>query len=81
MTAAKDVRVAAGPGHSGASAAREAPIASPCISVCRIDAATGLCVGCARTLDEIAAWGSLDDEARRAVLREVAARREAQTTR
>ena len=28
---------------------------------------TGLCVGCLRTLDEIAAWGVLDDEAKRAV--------------
>jgi predicted Fe-S protein YdhL (DUF1289 family) len=29
--------------------------------------ATGLCVGCQRTIDEIATWGGLDDEARRAV--------------
>ena len=40
---------------------------SPCIGVCRIDAATGYCAGCLRTLDEIAAWGVLDDAARRAV--------------
>ncbi len=42
-------------------------VASPCISVCRIDEATGLCVGCQRTLDEIAAWAALDDDARREV--------------
>jgi predicted Fe-S protein YdhL (DUF1289 family) len=35
--------------------------------VCRIDAATGLCAGCLRTLDEIAAWSTLDDASRRAV--------------
>ncbi len=35
--------------------------ASPCISVCRIDAASGWCEGCLRTLDEIARWGSMDD--------------------
>jgi hypothetical protein len=29
---------------------------------------TGLCEGCARTLDEIARWSSLGDEARRAIL-------------
>jgi hypothetical protein len=29
--------------------------------------ATGLCEGCARTLDEIAAWGQLDDAAKSAV--------------
>lgn len=29
---------------------------SPCTQVCRIDSATGLCLGCKRTLDEIADW-------------------------
>lgn len=32
-------------------------IPSPCISVCRMDAATGWCKGCYRTIDEIIAWG------------------------
>jgi predicted Fe-S protein YdhL (DUF1289 family) len=40
-----------------------------------MDASTGLCVGCLRTLDEIATWGALDDEARRAVLQTIARRR------
>ena len=31
-------------------------VPSPCISVCRMDAASGLCVGCFRTLDEICQW-------------------------
>jgi predicted Fe-S protein YdhL (DUF1289 family) len=44
-----------------------APIPSPCISVCRMDTRTGLCEGCLRTLDEIAAWSVLDDAAKRAV--------------
>lgn len=43
------------------------PVPSPCISVCRVHAQTGLCEGCFRTLDEIAAWGSMDDAAKRAV--------------
>jgi len=43
------------------------PVPSPCISVCRMNAASGLCEGCLRTLDEIAAWSTLDDPARRAV--------------
>jgi len=51
------------------------PVPSPCISVCRIDDATGLCVGCLRTLDEIAAWGMLDDDARRDVWRVIGERR------
>ena len=40
---------------------------SPCISVCRMDAASGFCEGCLRTIDEIAAWGMMDDPGRRAV--------------
>jgi predicted Fe-S protein YdhL (DUF1289 family) len=50
-------------------------VPSPCTSVCAIDAVTGLCVGCLRTLDEIARWGMLDDEAKRAVWAELAVRR------
>lgn len=30
--------------------------ASPCIGVCKLDDATGFCLGCARTSDEIAEW-------------------------
>ena len=44
-----------------------AMLPSPCISVCRLDSASGYCEGCLRTLDEIAAWGTLDDGAKRAV--------------
>lgn len=40
---------------------------SPCISVCRMDASTGWCEGCLRTLDEIAGWSLFDDDAKRAV--------------
>lgn len=37
-----------------------ADVPSPCVSVCHMDVATGLCQGCWRTLDEIAHWGVLD---------------------
>ena len=40
---------------------------SPCIDVCRMDAATGWCEGCLRTLDEIACWSVLTDDEKRAV--------------
>jgi predicted Fe-S protein YdhL (DUF1289 family) len=33
-----------------------ADIKSPCNSVCTVDKVTALCVGCGRTLAEIAAW-------------------------
>ena len=29
---------------------------SPCIGICRIDESSGLCVGCARTSEEVATW-------------------------
>jgi predicted Fe-S protein YdhL (DUF1289 family) len=50
-------------------------VASPCINVCRMSAATGLCEGCARTLDEIAAWSRMSDDAKREVWQQLAARR------
>jgi predicted Fe-S protein YdhL (DUF1289 family) len=33
-----------------------------------MDAASGLCEGCLRSIDEIAAWGQLDDAARREIV-------------
>ena len=50
-------------------------IPSPCTNVCTIDAAAGWCAGCLRTIDEIAAWGSLDTTARRTVWKQLPARR------
>ena len=38
------------------------PVPSPCITVCRMDARTGWCEGCLRTIDEIAAWSAMDDD-------------------
>jgi predicted Fe-S protein YdhL (DUF1289 family) len=52
-----------------------AAVASPCINVCRMDAATGWCEGCLRTIDEIASWSALDDEARREIWVDLARRR------
>jgi uncharacterized protein len=44
------------------------PIESPCIKVCEVDAARGVCTGCARTLDEIASWASYTHAERRAIM-------------
>jgi predicted Fe-S protein YdhL (DUF1289 family) len=49
-------------------------ILSPCQKICAVDGQTGLCVGCGRTLREIAAWSRLDDSERRAVMTELPAR-------
>lgn len=42
-------------------------VPSPCSAVCRMDAGTGWCEGCFRTLDEIRLWSSADDTAKRQV--------------
>ncbi|NKW80546.1 DUF1289 domain-containing protein [Ochrobactrum pecoris] len=42
-------------------------IESPCILVCTIDTETGFCLGCARTLDEIARWSSMSADERLAI--------------
>jgi len=54
-----------------------AGVASPCVSVCRMDGTSGLCEGCLRTIDEIAHWGLFDDDEKRAVLAALPARRAA----
>ncbi|WP_112186173.1 DUF1289 domain-containing protein [Ralstonia sp. GX3-BWBA] len=53
--------------NSRAQAERAQPVSSPCISVCKMDEAHGLCIGCMRTIDEIAAWSTMNDTARQAV--------------
>jgi len=52
-------------------------VASPCNSVCRMDPASGFCEGCQRTIDEIACWGTMSEERRRAVIEELQRRRAA----
>ncbi len=52
-------------------------VASPCIDICRIDPDRGWCEGCLRTLDEIAAWGALDNSAKREIWKRLPARRAA----
>jgi len=42
-------------------------VPSPCVAVCQMQADTGWCWGCRRTLKEIAEWSMLDNPARRAV--------------
>jgi len=50
--------------------------ASPCTGVCQIDAETGLCAGCLRSLAEIAAWGAASADEQRRILEAVRVRRE-----
>lgn len=47
---------------------------SPCIDICQIHPEARLCVGCLRTIDEIAAWGAMSADARAAILAELPGR-------
>jgi predicted Fe-S protein YdhL (DUF1289 family) len=49
-------------------------VQSPCIRVCIVDGASGLCLGCLRTLAEIAEWSTLSPERRREIMAELPAR-------
>ena len=42
-------------------------VKSPCVNVCALDA-DDVCIGCFRSMDEIAGWGLLSDEQKQAVL-------------
>ena len=44
-----------------------ASIASPCVNICQMDAATGWCRGCGRTIPEIMNWSAKPSEERRAI--------------
>ena len=48
-----------------------AAIDTPCTKVCVIDAAKGLCLGCGRSLSEIAAWSRLSGQDRSRVMAEL----------
>ena len=47
---------------------------SPCISVCAMLPATGLCGGCLRNIEEIAGWSRMDDGGKRLVWQRIAQR-------
>jgi predicted Fe-S protein YdhL (DUF1289 family) len=48
-----------------------AAIKTPCINVCALDDATGLCRGCGRTRDEVAVWSVIGDSERERIMAEL----------
>ena len=48
---------------------------TPCIKVCLREPARGRCLGCARTLDEIARWAAFTDQERERILAELPSRK------
>jgi uncharacterized protein len=55
-----------GPSPNSSTMPEAAP-ASPCINICALDA-HGTCLGCYRTITEIARWGDMNPAEKRAVL-------------
>ena len=49
-------------------------VPSPCVAVCQMQADTGWCWGCRRTLNEIAQWSHLDNAGKRGVWQAIARR-------
>ncbi len=49
-------------------------IETPCIKVCTLDAAAGRCLGCGRTVNEIARWSTMTAGERARIMDELPAR-------
>lgn len=47
---------------------------SPCVSICMMDPSADICMGCCRTLDEIADWHKYTDEQREQVMSQLKSR-------
>ncbi len=47
---------------------QRAEIQSPCVKVCVVKPEAGICIGCHRTVDEIARWSRMTAEERREVM-------------
>jgi hypothetical protein len=56
------------------SMASENGISSPCNRVCVMHPASRICIGCGRSLDEIARWAALGEAERLAIMARLPAR-------
>jgi uncharacterized protein len=59
----------------------EADIVTPCNRVCTLHPALRLCMGCGRSLEEIAGWIGFADEERTSIMTQLPARLAAMTGR
>lgn len=75
QTTAVPMQTTAAPVQTAAVPAVTGNLRSPCISVCRIDVASGFCAGCYRTIEEISDWSAMADDRKREVWRELGRRR------
>jgi predicted Fe-S protein YdhL (DUF1289 family) len=69
--------LAAAPIFAGDSGNRRRPvIESPCNRLCTLDPASGLCLGCGRSLAEITRWTQMSDAERERLIAELDQRRQ-----
>ena len=47
---------------------------SPCVKICLYEPGAGLCLGCGRSLDEIAGWAAMSSAERRRIMAVLAPR-------
>ena len=50
-------------------------VLTPCVKTCVVDGESGLCLGCYRTMGEIASWAALGEAERAALMAELPSRR------
>lgn len=50
-------------------------VESPCVKFCKLDPVSGYCLGCYRTIEEIAAWPGLGREEKQQVYKELEKRK------
>lgn len=55
-------------------------IESPCVKICAVEPVSRLCMGCNRTLPEIAQWGRFSAEQRRIIMADLPRRRPVQAS-
>jgi predicted Fe-S protein YdhL (DUF1289 family) len=61
--------------YSASDIASWSEMESPCVDICEIDRVTGLCLGCRRTINEIAGWSAMTSAERRRILAELPSRK------
>lgn len=54
-----------------ADESRPLMIDSPCVKICTLDARSGVCLGCGRTVDEISRWIAMDNAERARITAEL----------